>query len=100
MQAATQTTIQTVIDADPTISPDQRKAILRACEAEQPRRRLGTVRQAAAALDVCPKTIQRYAAMGLLRPVRITARRVRYDLDEVERLANHGAEAVRTEEVV
>lgn len=97
MQAATQTTIQTVIDADPTISPDQRKAILRACQTERLRRKLGTVRQAAAILDVCPKTVQRYASMGLLHPVRVTRRRVRYDLDEVERLANEGADAVRRE---
>ena len=97
MQTATLTTLTTVVDADPTISHDQRRAILRACQTEHLRRKLGTVRQAAAILDVCPKTVQRYAAVGLLHPIRVTQRRVRYDLDEASRLANGGAEATRGE---
>ena len=54
--------------------------------------RTGTIRQAADILECHPQTIQRYVRMGLLTQKRITKRRVRYDLDECERLAQQGAD--------
>lgn len=54
------------------------------------RPRMGTVRQAAAILQVHPRTVARYGRQGLLRTVKYTCRRVRYDLNAVERFAQEG----------
>lgn len=56
--------------------------------------RPGTIREAAAIGACNTRTIQRYVDRGLLHPIRITPRRVRYDLNEVERLFTQGADAV------
>ena len=44
-----------------------------------------TVRQAAAELQVQPNTVYRWCARGLLRPVRIGTRAVRFRRSEIER---------------
>jgi hypothetical protein len=79
--------IATVLDA--AADPTRREAILRAARGES-RPLPGTIREAAAILNSCPRTIERYVRRGLLHPIRISARRIRYDLREVERLATQG----------
>ncbi len=69
---------------------DRHDAILAAIRGSD-RPRPGTVKQAAAILGTHPRTVQRLASRGLLHPIRITARMVRWDLREVERLATRGA---------
>lgn len=87
-----------LIDAVIQAPPERREAILAAAlGATKPRP--GTIQQAAQIGGCNPRTVQRYADRGLLHPIRITARRVRYDLGEVERLFLHGADAVRHLEV-
>lgn len=81
---------QAIISAVLTAPPDRLDRIFRACTTRPDRRRLGTVRQAAAILDCHPRTVQRYARRGMLNPIRITCRRVRFDLAQVERLATEG----------
>lgn len=72
---------------------DRHEAILRAARgADRPRP--GTKRQAAEIGQCHPRTLDRYARAGLLHPIKISARRVRYDLNEVERLFTRGAAAV------
>lgn len=44
-----------------------------------------TVRQAAAELQVQPNTIYRWCTRGLLRPVRLGTRAVRFRRSEIER---------------
>ena len=44
-----------------------------------------TVRQAAAELQVQPNTVYRWCARGLLRPVRLGTRAVRFRRSEIER---------------
>lgn len=90
MQQATRTSIAALIAADPTTTPEQRRAIIRACQRQHLRRKLGTVRQAADILQVHPRTVQRYERAGLLTAVRYSPRRIRYDLDQVQRLADEG----------
>lgn len=58
-----------------------------------PKVRPGTIRQAAEIGCCHPRTIARYGEKGLLHPIRISARCVRYDLNEVDRLFTNGAEA-------
>jgi hypothetical protein len=93
MQSATIETISRILAADPNTTPEQAKAVLAACESKQSKRRLGTKVDAALILGLHPESIKRYARKGLLHPVRITSRRVRYDLDEVQRLRDYGVES-------
>ncbi len=90
MNTETFTTLHTILKADSSVPDEQRDTILKACRQAAPRKRLGTVREAAAILAVHPRTLQRWGRRGLLTPVRITPRRQRWDLDEVERLATEG----------
>ena len=79
-----------LIEAVLSAPPERRPAIFTAARGVE-RPRPGTVRQAAEILESHPRTVQRYADAGLLHPIRISPRRVRYDLNEVERLAMNGA---------
>lgn len=83
------TLIQAVLDAP----PERAEAIIKAARGEE-KPRPGTIKQAAEILGCCPTSVMRYAKRGLLHPARITKRKVRYDLNEVERLAACGAEGV------
>ena len=80
----------TLIEAVINASPERRAAILAAARGTD-RPRPGTIREAATILGTCPRTVERYANRGLLHAIRITPRRVRYDLNEVEHLATAGA---------
>jgi hypothetical protein len=94
MRNETLTTVRAILQADTDTNEEQIAAVMAACTRKQSYRRLGTKRDAAAILGLHPESIKRYARNGLLHPIKITARRVRYDLDECERLANYGAQAV------
>jgi len=83
-----------LIEAVLTAPPERREAILRAARGAD-RARPGTVRQAAEILQAHPRTVQRYASAGLLHAIRISPRRVRFDLNEVEALATRGAVRVK-----
>ena len=77
--------IEAVIDA-----PHERRAAILAAAHGTDRPRPGTIGQAAEILGAHPRTVQRYEQAGLLHAIRITPRRVRYDLNEVEQLATTG----------
>ena len=94
MKAETLTTLRAILAADTDTPTEQADRILQACRQGNPRRRLGSKHEAAAILDIHPESVKRYARRGLLHPIKITARRVRYDLDEASRLANYGAAGV------
>ena len=83
----TATLIDTVLQAP----AERRVAILTAARGLNSRPRPGTIKQAAEILGTCPRTVERYARQGLLSAIRITPRRVRYDLNQVEHLATTGA---------
>ena len=87
-------TVERILKSDPNATEDQVTKVIQACRSVAFRRRRGSIRDAAGILDVHPGSIKRYVKKGLLHPIRITARKVRYDLDEVERLACYGAGAV------
>jgi hypothetical protein len=78
-----------IIDAIIQAPPERYDAILKAANGGD-KARPGTIRQAAEILGTSTRTVKRYASIGLLHPARITARMVRYDLGEVERLVTHG----------
>jgi len=83
-----------IIEMVLTAPKDRRPAIIAAAKGTQ-KPRPGTIRQAAEIGCCDPRTIARYAQRGLLTPIRITQRRVRYDLNQVERLFTQGAAALK-----
>ena len=90
MLASTLATIETVIRADTSVGEEQTQRILEACRrSSRPGRRV-TVRKAAEVLGVHPRTISRYVQEGKLHAIRLSKRRIRYDLNEVERFAMNG----------
>ena len=54
-----------------------------------------TKRKAADIIGCHPRTLDRYATAGILHVIRISPRKIRFNLHEVERLATEGAEAMR-----
>ncbi len=82
-----------LIEAVLSAPEDRWEAIMRvAATPINPRVRTGTLKQAAACFSppASPRTIQRWAKVGLLHPIRITCRTVRWNLDECEALAARG----------
>ena len=72
-------------------TPDVQQKMLDAgvtCERVRP----GTAREAATILGVHPRTIARYADAGVLRRIRISPRRIRFDLNQAELLSTEGIE--------
>ena len=84
--------IETALRSDETLSSEETRSILKKLQSDHPKQkpRSGTIKDTAKILELHPVTIRRYAKAGLLTPIRITARKVRYDLGEVERLALTG----------
>ena len=72
-------------------APPERQAAIIAAARGADRPRPGTVKQAAAILNCNPRTVQRYERRGQLQAIRVSCRMVRYDLREVEKLAEQGA---------
>ena len=72
--------------------------VLAACNRAQRHRQLVTARKAGETLGCHPKTVERYAKRGLLTVIRFSARKLRYDLDEVEAFANDGLNAARSKD--
>lgn len=65
---------------------DRWNAIINAAKGEgRPRPILP--KQAAKILGVCRRSLARYEKRGLLTPIRISSKKIRYDAREVERLA-------------
>lgn len=92
MNDSTREMIRLALDNDSSMSPVEKRAALKACleNGGNRRPRLGTAKQAAAILSCHPKTVYRYARRGMLQPIHYSARKVRFDLDEVEAFAARG----------
>ncbi len=83
--------LATVIDA--LADPDRKAAILRAATAAPVGFRPGTVQQVADILQTCTRTAERYARAGCFPRVKLSPRKIRYDLGAVERFAASGIPA-------
>ena len=92
MKQTTRELIKNVLSTDETVLPVDAKKVLKQLDAvngmQKPRP--GTIKEAARILDVHPVTVRRYAKAGILNPIRISSRKVRYNLNEVEQLAQVG----------
>jgi len=83
-----------LIEAVMSAPADRQAAILAAARGTD-KPRPGTITEAAAILGCCNRSVERYARQGLLQQIRITPRKIRYDLTQVERLATRGADIAR-----
>lgn len=91
MKPETLTAIVMLLRADSTVGEEKMKEVLAACRREQRKhRKLITARKAAEILGCCTASVKRYARRGILTPIRFSARKVRYDQDEIEAFANEG----------
>ena len=83
--------IRLLLDS-PGVSEPERQAVLHACRSGAPVKtiQLVSLKRAAEILQVHPKSIRRYTKQGLLRPIKYSKRRVRYDLVDVETFAARG----------
>jgi hypothetical protein len=75
-------------------APPERHAAIVAAARGSERPRVGTVREAADLLGTSVRTVQRLEARGLVHPVRISPRLLRYDLRAVEQLLLGGGQAL------
>lgn len=83
--------IEAAIRNDPEASPEQKQAILKVLNNRSSLRpKLITRKQAGEILDVCPETVKRYQKRGLLKAIKFTSRRLRYDEEAVIELARTG----------
>jgi hypothetical protein len=90
--------IEAMVKSDPTV-PEQLKAFLAARDQEgAPRANVRpiTTQQSCEIIKVHPVTLRRYAKLGLLHPIRHTARRIRWDRNEIERFACEGVATENT----
>ena len=88
MKLETIVTIQTILNADRTVTKSKCEKIMDICldRAPKPPRRMGTIKQAAEILDCSIKTVDRYVQQGMIKQVRLSKRQIRYDLNQVEEL--------------
>jgi len=96
MLVNTKAVIEAAIGGDATITKEQKdkiKSILTPKASCSAKRSLITTKQAASILDVSTVTLRKYAKKGLLKPIRYTARRIRWDRDEIELFKSQGVEA-------
>ena len=82
--------IEAAINSDPTATPEERKRILNALNDTQKKVTPITTRRACEILGIHPVTLRRYAKQGKLTPIRYNARRIRWNLESVERFASEG----------
>ncbi len=84
--------VKLLLELDPTVSAEHGKRILDVCRRQSfpTKKRLGTLKQAAAILQCDPRTVSRYVVKGRISAIWHSRRKVRYDLDEIERFASRG----------
>ena len=95
MQVGNVEAIKVMINNDLTATPEQRQAILAALKSADPNRKpkLITRKQAAEILVCSTKTIDRYIERGLIREIKFTQRRIRFEEAEIIRFAREGVAA-------
>ena len=96
LKSETYNAVKLLLQADSSVPPEQRSAILTACRKDVAgnhikREAMVTTKQAAGILQTCSKTVLMYGVRGLLTPCRRSQRAIRWRLSEVEQLATEGA---------
>jgi predicted DNA-binding transcriptional regulator AlpA len=90
MRQETFTIVKSALAADDTVTAKDQAVVLRACRQRQPVE-WGTLKDVAAILQCSRRTARRYRDQGHFSAVKLSPRKVRYDLSEVREFARHGA---------
>ncbi|VGO15685.1 hypothetical protein PDESU_04270 [Pontiella desulfatans] len=95
MQTGNTEVIKMMVNNDPTIPDETRQEILDALSRKGGGRKpkLITRKKAAEILVCSTKTIDRYIERGLIRQIRFTQRRIRFEESEIIALARDGVGA-------
>ncbi len=93
MKTATIITIETILQADRTIPKIKREKVMdilldRAPPPPPKKKRLITTKQASEIIGIHPATLRGFAQKGTIPVIRFSARKIRFDLDEIETYAN------------
>lgn len=91
MQTATVTTLENIIKADPEVTPEQATAILSACRKPTRRRETIPLKTVCQLLEMSGPSVYRLIRLGLIDQIKITSRKIRYDREQIERIAYEGA---------
>ena len=90
MKQQTSDLIASLLQSDETVTPEIRDYILRAMRQATPKRKLITAKGAMEVLGVSRPTLREYVKRGVLKQINISTRKVRFDEEEVSRLAYNG----------
>ena len=90
MQERTKEHIRLALASDPDISGQLKKRVFSLLEGKPPRRKLIPTREACEILDCHPITLRRLEKRGHLKAIRLSARKIRWDLDEIQNFADYG----------
>ncbi len=91
MTQATINAIRALLKSDATVTAEHTESILRSCKQTNVRRHLINAREAMSILGVARPTLRAYVKQACLHQFNFSARKVRFDADEVQRFANNGA---------
>lgn len=92
MKAATIITIETILEADRSIPKAKKEKIMDILLDRSPplppkKKKLITTKQAADIIGVHPETLRKLAQKGTIPVIRYSARKLRYDREEIENYA-------------
>lgn len=82
--------VESLLNSDVEVSPEQRKNILAACKSAPKKRRMGNRKEVLQILGVTAPTLLNYIRAGKVDVLKLSTRKCRFDLDQVEALANGG----------
>ncbi len=84
--------IERVLASDETVSAEVRDSLLRAMRQAVPKRKLVSAKEAQAMLGVSRPTLRAYVKRGVLEQINLSSRKVRFDEQQVSRMAYLGVE--------
>ncbi len=90
MKQETINIIRAVLKGDRTATDMQIENVLKACRQNTPQRELIDAQRAMGILKVSRPTLRTYVQRGLLHQITLSARKVRFDEEEVYELAYRG----------
>ena len=79
--------IQQVLEMDNDVTETEKEQVLKACRMKSARKTI-PAKAAMEILQISRPTLREYVKRGLLEQINISSRKVRFDLLEVEQLAN------------
>jgi predicted DNA-binding transcriptional regulator AlpA len=78
------------LSSDPDISGQLAKRVFSLLEGKSPRRKLISTRDACEILNCHPITLRRLEKRGHFKAIRLSARKIRWDRDEIQNFADYG----------